>query len=337
MAYGLGEVVASRYRLLRVLGRGGMAVVYLADDQKLGRPVALKVVEDELRRDPEICARFSREARATKGLPTWFLVNVLDDGVAENGAPYLAMDYLYGKDLGAVLRNQETLPWDQAVAIIVQACAGVAAAHDAGIIHRDLKPANLFLENTTDGIHVHVVDFGVSKDHRSAMKLTNPSCVLGTMGFMSPEQLRNAGSVDARSDVWALAVILYRMIVGSMPLRGNTAQIIGRTIDDEPLPRITRLDVPRALTKVIARALDKNPQGRPPDARAFAHALAPFTARTPIVAAALAEIDRSSPSIVVAQADEGLLSPVRPSLQPSTFDVWLDRLEALLYREVLGT
>jgi eukaryotic-like serine/threonine-protein kinase len=313
LAYGLGTVVGSRYRLTRIRGRGGMAVVYQADDLHHGRPVAVKMLEDELRRDQEIRMRFAREGIATQGLPTSFLVNVLDAGVAQNDAPYVVMDFLHGKDLGAALRNVDKLPWDLAVGFIVQACAGIAAAHDRGIIHRDLKPANLFLVNTTDGIHVRVLDFGVSKDVKASEELTNPSGVLGTTGFMAPEQLRDAREVDARSDVWALGIILYRMIVGEMPMRGTTAKIIARTMDHDPLPRVTRLDVPRGLAKVIARALDKNPKGRPPDARAFARALAPFAEGTPIVSQALAEIDRSQPSIVV---DPSVHEHVAPTFDP---------------------
>jgi eukaryotic-like serine/threonine-protein kinase len=314
LAYGLGTVIASRYRLVRILGRGGMAIVYEAEDLERGGSVALKMLEDEVRRDPEIVARFAREGRATRDLPTEFLGKVHAEGCADNGAPFLVMNVLRGKDLGALLRKHD-VPWDQAVAIIVQACAGVAAAHDAGIIHRDLKPANIFVEDTSDGIHVRVLDFGVSKDLGAHLELTNPSDVIGTTGFMSPEQLKSSRRVDARTDVWALAVILYRMIAGAMPLRGSTPQILARTVDEEPLPRITRLDVPRALAKVIARALDKNPNGRPPDARAFAHALAPFAAWSPIVSAALAEIDRSSPSIIVNEPDE-LTRPDHVSAPP---------------------
>ncbi len=276
-----GDVLAQKYRVERVLGVGGMGVVVAATHIHLGQLVALKFLLPEMVVVPEAAARFAREARNAVRIQNEHVARVSDVGTLEGGAPYMVMEYLGGCDLSELVRRQGALPITEAIDYVLQATVAVAEAHALGIVHRDLKPANLFLADRSDGMKtVKVLDFGISKvtlDSTDAA-LTKTSTMMGSPLYMAPEQMRASRDVDARADIWALGVILYELLGGRTPFRGETMPQICAAVLAEPAPPLCNLrpDVPAGLEAVITRCLDKNPLQRFADVVEFASALLPF-------------------------------------------------------------
>ena len=285
----LGDVVLGKYRIVRSLGQGGMGVVFEAVNVVGGGHVALKMLKPALDAKTQTrSSRLKREARAVAKLRSRFVAAIIDFDFMPDGAPVLVMDLLTGRDLGALLRQTPRLGVEDALSYVIQACAGVAEAHALGIIHRDLKPANLFVDER-DGA-VRVLDFGLSKELTAETDLTGSHEAIGTLGFMSPEQA-SAGTIDARSDVWALGVVLYRLLMGKMPLTEKGYGIALRLLDNRPLPRVERDDVPAELVAVVACALEKDPARRYTDAARLGRALGPFVRRpSPATELALSEL-----------------------------------------------
>lgn len=286
-----GEVLAGKYRVERVLGVGGMGVVVAARHAQLGTRVALKFLLPQAAKDADTVTRFLREAHAAARITSEHVARIIDVGTLDGGAPYLVMEYLQGRDLDAVLEERGALPVSEAVDYLLQAMEALAEAHAGGIVHRDLKPANLFLAERADGSPlVKVLDFGISKAvvEQGDAQLTQTQGTMGSPLYMSPEQIRSAKHVDARSDIWALGVVLYELLAGSPPFKGESmggvlASIIGdapRKLSDE------RPEVPLGLVTVIERCLAKDRDLRPRDVAELASALAPFasTASAPSVA-----------------------------------------------------
>jgi serine/threonine protein kinase len=273
----VGTLVAGgKFRIDRMIGRGGMAMVVGATHLRLEQPVALKVLLPDLVPVQEIVERFVREARASAQLRGEHACRVSDVGMLEDDAPYIVMELLEGKDLASLVRAGP-LPMALAAEYVLQACAGVAEAHALGIVHRDLKPANLFLTRRPDGTPlIKVLDFGVAKaDATRDLALTQTRTVLGSPSYMSPEQLRSAHDVDARSDIWSFGVILYELITGRRPFHGETITDLAAHIATDPTPSLAGRD-PHALQLVIRRALAKDRAQRYPDLGSFASALAPY-------------------------------------------------------------
>ena len=277
-----GEVLAGKYRVEKVLGAGGMGVVVAATHLQLDQRVALKFLLPNATVDPEIVARFSREARAAAKIHSEHVARVIDVGtLPETGSPYMVMEYLDGSDLSQLLHKRGPLPVAEAVGYVLQACEAIAEAHAAGIVHRDLKPANLFLAKRPGrGDVVKVLDFGISKltttGRSEEVALTKTAAVMGSPLYMSPEQLLSAKSVDARSDVWALGVILYELIAARPPFDGATvAELVTRILHAPHASLLqARPDVPPALDDAIARCLQKEPNQRFADVTGFAKAIA---------------------------------------------------------------
>ncbi len=279
-----GEIIAGKYRVEKVLGRGGMGVVVAATHLSLGHKVAIKLLLPGA--TPEIIARFAREARASVRLKCEHVARVLDVGELQNGTPYMVMEYLEGKDLSAVLKARGQLPITEAVQHVLHACEAIAEAHSAGIIHRDLKPANLLLTEAADGTStVKVLDFGISKanDPSSAvsgegMSLTQTAAVLGSPAYMSPEQMKASRNVDARSDIWSLGIILYQLLAGRTPFKGQPFAVLVVMVNLDAPPPLSqfRADVPAALEAAILRCLEKKPEDRFQNAAELAEAIAPF-------------------------------------------------------------
>ncbi|HEY6561597.1 MAG TPA: protein kinase [Polyangiaceae bacterium] len=278
-----GDVLAGKYRVERVLGKGGMGFVVAAIHTQLDERVAVKFLMPELCQQEEPVARFLREARAAVRIRSEHVARVLDVGVLDDGAPYMVMEYLDGQDLSAELDRRMQLGVHEAVDYVLQACEAIAEAHARGIVHRDLKPANLFLSRRPDGSPlVKVLDFGISKaivsDAEAPASLTATQSLLGSPHYMSPEQVRKPKMVDARTDIWSLGVILYELLTGSLPFSAENAMSVLAAVVSDPTPRLreTRPDIPEGLEAIVMRCLSKEPAQRYADVAEFAEALAPF-------------------------------------------------------------
>jgi serine/threonine protein kinase len=277
-----GEMVGGKFIVERVLGVGGMGVVVAARHMQLGQTVAIKFLRRSAATSPESVNRFLREARASVGLQSAHVVRVMDVGTLDDGLPFMVMEHLNGTDLGQSLEVRGVLPIEEAVDCLVQAMDAVAEAHSIGIVHRDLKPSNLFLTVRTDGSPlVKVLDFGISKavdTGNQPVDLTSTSMVLGSPLYMSPEQVRSTKSVDTRTDVWALGVILYELVAGVPPFEAETVTgLCAKIVADPPVPlRSRRPEIPTALEAVVNRCLDKEVSRRFRSVADLAAALRPF-------------------------------------------------------------
>jgi eukaryotic-like serine/threonine-protein kinase len=269
-----------RYEIVRLLGKGGMGAVYEARHLRLGRRVAIKFLLPELAAKADLLRRFENEAVAAGGLEHPNLVAVIDLGRSPEGSPYLVMEFLQGDDCARLLRRVGPLPVTRAVNIVLQACRGVAVAHDAGVVHRDLKPENLFVTDAGDGCdQVKVLDFGIAKLRPvEGQASTRTGSTFGTTHYMSPEQARGASEVDARADVWSLGVVLYELLAGRKPFDGEQPlNIVHQILNAAPPPLDTlRPGLPRGLVAALDKALCKDAGKRCPSVRALAAALAPF-------------------------------------------------------------
>jgi eukaryotic-like serine/threonine-protein kinase len=279
-----GEVVDGRYRVEAYLGGGGMASVYRAMHVVLEQPVALKIVSPQIREVPGVAARFIREARAATSLKGEHVARVFDVGTMADGAPYMVMEFLEGKDLGEILETAALPPVEDAVDWVLQACEALAEVHGRGIVHRDLKPANLFLTRGADGLPcVKLIDFGISRfesplSPKDAHGLTQPDAIMGSPRYMSPEMMESASKADARSDIWGLGTVLYELLTGDAPYDGESfIEIYRKAVDGPPrAPSEIRADVPKALDEVITKCLRADPDDRYNDVAELATALAPF-------------------------------------------------------------
>lgn len=274
----VGAVLAGKYQIERVLGQGGMGVVVAAQHLQLGQLVALKFLLPDALRSPDIGERFLREARAAVRLKSEHVGRVIDVGTLDSGAPYLVMEYLEGEDLESFLRTHQRLPIAQAVDFVLQAGEAIAEAHSLGIIHRDLKPANLFLTVRADGTPVvKVLDFGISKATQESadFSLTRTAALMGSPGYMSPEQLRSARDVDARTDVWALGVILFELVTGAPPFSAETLTQLTLRVALDPTPPLG-IAAPAGFEDVLRTCLEKAPEARYASVTELAAALVPF-------------------------------------------------------------
>ena len=273
-----GDMLAGKYRVEKLLGMGNMGVVVAATHVALKQRVALKFMLPTKAAGQEQYARFLREAQAAVRLRTQHVARVSDVGTLASGAPYMVMELLDGRDLAAVLHERGPLPVAEAVDYILQACEAVAEAHACGIVHRDIKPANLFLARGLDGKPcVKVLDFGISK-HRDEVKLTQEEAVLGSPLYMSPEQIRSSGTVDARSDVWALGVVLYELVAGQTPFHADRIMELVTKVSFEPPSPLTRHrpDAPPGFEAILRQCFEKDRERRLPSVAALAAALVPF-------------------------------------------------------------
>jgi serine/threonine protein kinase len=289
----LASSLARRFRIIRKLGAGGMGAVFLAEQIALGnRPVALKVLSRRLLDDPEFLERFHNEASSTARIRHPNVVTVYESGQSDDGAPYIAMEYLEGESLRHTLHTRGALSLAECALILQQAARGLNAAHRLGIVHRDLKPDNIFLTYGDEGeVVVKVVDFGLAKLRETASH-TLTGTVLGTPAYMSSEQAAGMRSdeLDARSDVYSLGVVVYEMLLGRVPFHSDTPLgYIRKHVMDEPPPFRTvapGLLVPSEVEATVMKALAKDRGVRYPSvldfARDFARtASAPMPADTP--------------------------------------------------------
>jgi eukaryotic-like serine/threonine-protein kinase len=246
-----------RYRIMRKLGSGGMADVYLAEDEELGRRVAIKILNDKYAPDDQFVERFRREAKNAAGLSHPNIVSIYDRGEAE-GTYYIAMEYLDGRSLKELVVARGPLPIPDAIAATRQVLAALRFAHRKGVVHRDIKPHNVMAD--ADG-RLKVTDFGIARAGVSQM--TEAGSIIGTAQYLSPEQARGA-PVDQRSDLYSMGVVLYEMLTGQVPFTGESpVEIAMKHLSDTPRPpSLLRPDIPPDLDMVVLRALAKNPEDR---------------------------------------------------------------------------
>jgi len=262
------------HQVISVIGRGGMAVVYLAEHLRLGRKVALKVLDPEVAGDEAFRERFIRESRIAAGLDHPNVVTVYDAGEAD-GVLYLSMRYVEGTDLERLLRAEIVLEPSRAVSIVSQCAAALDAAHAEGLVHRDVKPADILLEAEPDGSdRVFLSDFGISKQLAASTRLTRTGSLMGTVDYVAPEQIRGE-EVDGRADVYSLGCVLYRCLTGEVPFPRNSeiTTIYAHLNDPAPHPSEHLEDLPPGFDEVIEQALAKSPGERFPTCGALADGL----------------------------------------------------------------
>jgi serine/threonine protein kinase len=312
----IGLVVDGRYRVVELIGEGGMGKVYLAEHVEIGKRVALKVLHPSYSRMPDLVERFRREARAASKIGHPHIVDVTDSGTTADGSAYFVMEFLEGVELGSVIEREGALDVGRATRIAQQICRALAAAHAAGIIHRDLKPENIFLtirDGTTD--FVKVLDFGIAKtteaEEARERKLTSPGMAMGTPEYMAPEQAAGRPA-DARCDVYAVGAILYEMLTGVPPYQGdNFMEILTKKATVDPVAPIhLRSTIPAPVSALVVASMARNPDDRPATMEAFEYALTKCTAGR---GAAVAQILGMS-------TDQHLVASMNPGLSGRTID-----------------
>jgi len=290
----IGEVFGDRYEILRQLSMGGMGTVYEARHVVVGRHFAVKVLHAECASRPLLVKRFKQEARAVGSLASEHIVAVLDFG-EHSGTPYFVMELLQGKDLRELLSTSGALPVPRAVGIALDVCNGLRLAHAAGLTHRDLKPANIFVSRTSERRELaKVLDFGVAK-LLDANPSTGEGTLIGTLGYMAPEQIHSGKAVDSRADIYSLGIVLYEMLAGTAAYTGERAEVLYRILHEKP-PELDQLrkNVPRDLVAVVERATARDPERRYRSIAELAEALRPYAYPRDASAADAAQLERDS-------------------------------------------
>ncbi len=278
----IGQLIGERYQVERRLGEGAMGEVYLARHVLMGRQCALKVMSQALSRDPDAVSRFNREATNASRIAHPNVCAVYDFGLTPDGLVYLAMEYVAGRALSEVLDDEGPLLVPRAATLLAQCAHGLQVAHDLGIVHRDLKPDNIMVTPAKAREIAKLVDFGIAKavESEPGQRVTRTGFVVGTPEYMAPEQL--AGDpLDGRSDQYALALVFYRAITGTLPFEGNSVQeTLVKRLTEPPRPlAVARPDLrfPAGLQGVMDRALARNPAERYPTVTAFSDAVTEIT------------------------------------------------------------
>jgi serine/threonine-protein kinase len=283
---GPGTVLAGKYRVDRVIGEGGMGIVVAARHTQLDQRVAVKFMRTEALGQGDGVDRFLREARAAARLEGEHVVRVTDIGTLEDGAPYIVMEYLDGRDLGSVLAERGRLPPAEAAHYVIEAGEAMSEAHAPGIVHRDLKPENLFLARRPGRRPiVKVLDFGISKllENSDALSSTRTSVMMGSPAYMSPEQMQSPKYVDGRTDIWSLGVILYQLTSGKLPYYAESVLMLSALVLTQEPPPLLHVapDVPPAFANVVHRCLTRDLKARFQTADELAEALAASIAGLP--------------------------------------------------------
>ena len=324
-----GTILVDRYRIVALLGRGGMGEVYRAEDLKLGNVVALKFLPASLQSDAASLAGFHAEVRNARQISHPNVCRVYDIGEV-NGQHFLTMEYIDGEDLASLLRRIGRLPADKALETAHQICAGLAAAHDCGLLHRDLKPANIMLDGRG---RVRITDFGLALSNDDAMSRSETA---GTPAYMAPEQIAK-GQASVRSDIYSLGLVFYELFTGRLPYQASTL-VEWRRAHQESAPRLPSSvvkDIDPVVEKAILRCLQKDPALRPSSVRQVA---ATFPGGDPL-AAALAAGETPSPEMVAASGTSEGLRPavawvVLAGVIVSVMAVVLLSAQTMLYRRV---
>jgi len=281
----LGKIVDGRYRVLEVIGRGGMGVVYRVEHVRMGKMAAMKVLHRDLANDPDVVARFEREATSVSKLDHPHTVQVFDFGTA-GGALYLIMELIRGQDLGRIIDRDGPMPWARAAPLLAQICGALQEAHERGIIHRDLKPENVLITRTTGGRDfAKVLDFGLVKLELDGApkRETERQAIVGTPYFMSPEQIRG-DEVDARTDIYSLGALMFELLTGEHLYTGSTAVgVLTKHLTaepDAPSMRAPDMGIPPAVDHLCHTALARDPEDRWASAAEFGAAIEEVYAET---------------------------------------------------------
>ena len=333
-----GDVLAGKYRVERVLGRGGMGVVVAAHHLQLDERVALKLLLPRSVGSADSIGRFLQEARAAVKIKSEHVARVTDVGQLDSGMPYIVMEYLEGIDLEHWIQERGAMAVQQAVDFVLQACQALAEAHRLGIVHRDLKPANLFCIEHADGqLAIKVLDFGISKftppadaASRPGHEMTQTSAVMGSPSYMSPEQMRSLKGVDARTDIWSLGVILFELLTGRMPFEAKAVTELAIMVASEPAPLLREVcpDAPAALEQVVAKCLAKDRAGRYQTVADLAIALESFgseRARASVerVLGTLRKPVKSAPALPASvELKSTIVAPLKAAAAVQTVGTW---------------
>jgi serine/threonine-protein kinase len=274
----IGQKLAGKYLILRLIKRGGMGAVYEGKHVLMDKTVAVKVLHPSLAVDDNVVRRFSREAKAASRISHPHAVIVTDFGESENGVVFLVMEYLEGQTLKEVIRSQGPMNLNRAAEVVRQVAGALDAAHEQGVVHRDLKSDNIMLSKTNGGEWAKVLDFGIAKIQESDSRdadITAANLVIGTPQYMSPEQCSQSGAIDARSDIYSFGIIIYEMLAGQVPFTGESPTVIMMKQVQDPPPSVltARADLPPALGSVVDKALAKQPSDRYQTAGALSQAL----------------------------------------------------------------
>lgn len=271
-----GKTIKGRYDVLKKLGEGGMGTVYLAEQVSIGRKVALKLLQGNYAKNDEFITRFRREARLAASLNHRNIVTVHDFDQDADGTLFLAMEYVDGKKLTDLIRRDGPLDIQRAVRLGAQIADGLDAAHRQGVIHRDIKPDNIMVIGIDDAEEVKLMDFGIARlrDAGTMSHLTQTGMIMGTPAYMAPEQAEGT-EVSERTDIYALGIVLYEMLSGSVPFRASTpGAVLVKQMQETPLPlRNLRREVPAWIERVVMQALEKKPENRQRDMREVAQGL----------------------------------------------------------------
>jgi serine/threonine-protein kinase len=318
----IGLVLQDRYKIVRKLGEGGMGAVYEGEHVLIKRRVAIKCLHAHYANSPEIVARFHREALAATSIRHPNIVEVTDMGRFADGAFFMVLEYLDGRDWAADLAKAGPQPLGRVVHIMSQVCDALSAAHEKGIVHRDLKPENVFLcQRGDDPDFAKVLDFGISKmqdgdaDPARSKGLTRTGMAMGTPYYMAPEQAQGKKDIDHRADIYALGVILFQALTNQYPFDDDSYPMLVVKICTEDAPPITRFrpDLPPEIEALVARMLTKNPSERPATCAAVKAALAPFRALTEMPSA-LSDVGHRSTGVMGGQP----IGSDRPNPIPKT-------------------
>lgn len=262
--YQPGVVLLDKYEVEEVLGEGGMGTVVRALHRGLHERVALKFIKAEHAGNQDIISRFSREARAASKLRSPHCCRIMDFGTLPDGAPFMVMEYLEGESLEARLRRTGRLSVEEALRWTGETLEGLAEAHDLGIVHRDIKPANLFIQRTSQGERLKILDFGIAKSAHPEIELglqqTSHAMLVGSPAFMAPEQFTAGATVDVRTDIWAVGCTLFAMLTGVTPFVGRDLGELSRKVREEPAPAMPR--VPPTVVAFVNRCIEKQPKAR---------------------------------------------------------------------------